>query len=101
MKYACLDNSEDKLAVAVLNSGSVAGHIPKNLAPIFSLFLHRSCNKVVVKITGKRVNHRASYGLEAPAVHCLFGSDAFLWLNSVRPRRATGLDSSDRWLQRN
>ena len=33
------DNSQDKLAVAVLKSGRVVGHVPKNLAPIFSPFL--------------------------------------------------------------
>ena len=72
------DNSEDKLAVAVLKSGRVVGHVPKNLAPIFSPFLRRSCNKAVVEITGKRVNRGAGYGLEAPYVYRLYGPDAFL-----------------------
>ena len=72
------DNGEDKLAVAVLKSGRVVGHAPKNLAPVFSPFLRRSCNKAVVQITGERVNRGAGYGLEAPCVYCLFGPDTFL-----------------------
>ena len=72
------DNSEDTLAVAVLKSGRIVGHVPKNLAPIFSPFLRRSCNKAVVEITGKRVNRGTGYGLEAPGVYRLYGPDAFL-----------------------
>ena len=49
-----LDNSQDKLGIAVLKSGRVVGHIPKNLAPIFSPFLKRSCNKAVDEITGNK-----------------------------------------------
>ena len=41
-------------------------------------FLRRSCNKTVVKITGKRLNRGAGYGLEAPDVYRLYGPDAFL-----------------------
>ena len=72
------DNGHDKLAVAVLKSGRVVGHAPRNLAPFFSPFLRRSCNKAVVQITGEKVNREAGYGLEAPCVYRLFGPDAFL-----------------------
>ena len=72
------DNCQDKLAVAVLNSGRVVGHVLKNLAPIFSPFLKRSCNKAVVEITGNRLNHGAGHGLEAPCVYRLHGPDPYL-----------------------
>ena len=43
------DNSEHKLAVAVLKSGIVVGHVPKNLAPVF----RRSNDAVVIKLLSK------------------------------------------------
>ena len=67
------DNCQDKLAVAVLKSGRVVGHVQKNLAPIFSPFLKHCCNKAVVKITGNRLNRGAGHGLEAPCVYRLYG----------------------------
>jgi hypothetical protein len=60
------DNSEDQLAIAIMKSGSVVGHVPRNLAPIFFPFLKRSCNKAYVKITGQKVNRGAGHGVEAP-----------------------------------
>ena len=44
------ENSEDTLAIAVLKSGRVVGHVSKNLAPILLPFLHRSCNKRVSRL---------------------------------------------------
>lgn len=46
------NNSQDKLAVAVLKSGRVVGHVLKNLAPIFSPFL----SAVVIKLTRYNVD---------------------------------------------
>ena len=51
------DNSHDRHAVAVVKSGNtVLGHIPYNLAPLFSHFLARKFNKGSVYITGERTN---------------------------------------------
>ena len=89
------DNSQDKLAVAVLKSGRVVGHVPKNLAPIFSPFLKRSCNKAVVEITGNRLNRGAGHGLEAPCVYRLYGPDAYLQRVRTLLQDAASTTSSD------
>ena len=60
-------NPRDKNAVAViLPNKTVVGHVPYNLAPIFTQFLKRGFNKSIVKVTGERVNRGAGYGLEIP-----------------------------------
>ena len=33
------ENLQDKFAVAVMRSGTVVGHVPKNLVPVFFSFL--------------------------------------------------------------
>ena len=71
-----LHNDHDNQAVAVVNSGKIVGHVPKMLAPIFSSFLKRGYNKDIVQ--GKRLNHRAGHGLEAPCICCLYRPDAYL-----------------------
>ena len=40
-------NETDRNAVAVLNEDGVVGHVPFNLAPVFSSFLQRELNKGV------------------------------------------------------
>ena len=67
-------NSHDPDAVAIkLETGTVVGHVPFNLAPILSQFLRRSCNHGTAKVTGTRINRGAGYGLEIPCVYSLFG----------------------------
>ena len=71
-------NATDKLAVAVIKSGDVVGHVPYNLAPTLSQFLRRDFNKAVATVTGDRVNRRAGYGLEVPCIYRLYGPKAYL-----------------------
>ena len=73
------DNSHDRHAVAIVKSGdTVVGHIPYNLAPLFSHFLAREFNKGSVYITGERTNRGAGYGLEVPCIYRLYGPKAFV-----------------------
>ena len=73
------DNSHDRHAVAVVKSGdTVVGHVPYNLAPLFSHFLAREFNKGSVYITGERTNRGAGYGLEVPSIYRLYGPKAFV-----------------------
>ena len=70
------DNSHNRHAFAVMKSGdTVVGHVPYNLARLFSHFLAREFNKGSVYITGERTNRGAGYGLEVP---CLYGPKAFV-----------------------
>ena len=73
------DNSHDRHAVAVVKSGdTVVGHVPYNLAPLFSHFLVREFNKGSVYITGERTNRGAGYGLEVPCIYRLYSPKAFV-----------------------
>ena len=56
----------------------MVGHIPYNMAPVILSFLARDCNKVSVKIVGKRVNRGAGYGLEVPCSYHLYGTKKYL-----------------------
>ena len=71
-------NEKDRNAVAIVRDGSVVGHVPFNLAPLFSHFLRRELNKGTVRITGSRVNRGGGYGLEIPCTYSLYGPAAFL-----------------------
>ena len=63
-----------KHSVAVMkttgNEDIIVGHVPYNIAPLLSAFLSRDCNNGSVKITGKRFNGGAGYGVEVPCVYC-------------------------------
>ena len=58
------DNCANESAVAVMRMDTVVGHVPYNLATMFSQFLKWNFNKATVEVTGERVNHGAGYGLE-------------------------------------
>lgn len=66
-------NVVDQLAVSVVRSGQIVGHVPFNLAPVFSHFLKRSFNKGTAEITGEKVNRGGGYGLEVPCIYRLYG----------------------------
>ena len=81
-------NAVDQLAVSVVKSGFVVGHVPFNLAPVFSHFLKRSFNKGTAEITGEKVNRGGGYGLEVPCIYRLYGPKAYM-------ERAKAMFSSD------
>ena len=68
------ENLHDKYAVAVLSEGRVVGHVPKNLSKLFHQFLRIPNSTIGCKITGKRVNRGAGYGLEIPAEYSFIGA---------------------------
>ena len=68
------ENLHDKYAVAVLSEGRVFGHVPKNLSKLFHQFLRIPNSTIGCKITGKRVNRGAGYGLEIPAEYSFIGA---------------------------
>ena len=71
------DNCADKSAVAVMKRDTVVGHVPYNLASMFSQSLNRDFNKATVEITGERVNRGAGYGLEVPCKYRLYGPKTY------------------------
>ena len=56
----------------------IVGHVPANLAVLFSHFLFRTCNKGKAEVTGARLNRGAGYGLEIPCKYRLYGPAAYL-----------------------
>ena len=58
------ENHADRMAVAVMKSRTVVGHVPKNLSTVFSQFLRRTCNKGVAEVMGEKVNRGGGHGLE-------------------------------------
>ena len=71
-------NSVDNFAVAVIKEDAIVGHVPFNLAPIFSYFLQRDFNKASLEIIGDRINRGAGYGVEVPCVYRLYGPKAYV-----------------------
>ena len=68
----------DQHAVAVVKNNLVVGHVPYNLALLFSHFLRRSCNKGTAEVTGDKVNCGAGYGLEILCKYCLYGPEVYI-----------------------
>ena len=68
----------DPLAVSVVKSGWIVGHVPFNLALVFSHFLKKSFNKGTAEITGEKVNRGRGYGLELPYIYPLYGPKAYV-----------------------
>ena len=68
------DNEHDKFAVAVLFEERVVGHVPKNLSKLFYQFLKIPNATMGCKVTGKRVNRGAGYGLEIPVQYRFNGA---------------------------
>ena len=61
----CEDGSKhNKHAVAVIIGGSTGGNVTKTLSKTVSLFLTLPNFAINCKVTGKRINRGAEYGLE-------------------------------------
>jgi len=62
-----LTNVTDRYAVAVLESGTIVGHLPRKFSKIFSLFIRRGGN-ITCEITGRRRYSRdlVQGGMEVP-----------------------------------
>ena len=60
------ENQHDKFAVAIVLEERIVGHVPKNLSKIFHQFMKIPNCTIGCKVTGKRVNRGAGYGLEIP-----------------------------------
>ena len=69
------ENRHDKFAVAILLEERIAGHVPKNLSKIFHQLMKISYCNIGCKVTGKRVNRGADYGLEIPVQYRFIGAE--------------------------
>ena len=92
----CEDGNEHKkYAVTIMIGGRNGGHVLKNLSKIFNIFLTLLNCAIKYKVTGKRINREAGYGLEIPIQCNFFGPEkAVVWpekgvkkvINSVEKR---------------
>ena len=69
------ENQHDKFAVAIVLKERIVGHVPKNLSQIFHQFMKIPNCIIRCKVTGKRVNRGAGYGLEIPVRHRFIGAE--------------------------
>ena len=69
------DNEHDDFAVAIKFEDHIVEHVPKNLSKIMNRFTKIPCCSLRCKVTGKRVNRGAGYGLEIPVVYKLIGPE--------------------------
>lgn len=76
VKYWCYKGSLTTLLTD--QRGRTVGHVPINLAPLFSHFLKRSFNKGTAEIIGEIVNHGAGYGLEVPCIYRPYGPKDYI-----------------------
>ena len=67
------DNEHDDFAVAIKFEDRIVGHVPKNLSKIMNRFTKILSCSLRCKVTGKRVNRGAGYGLEITVVYELIG----------------------------
>ena len=61
-----------------MTGGRTGGHVPKNLSKIFKIFLTLPNCAIKWKVTGKRLNRGAGYGLEIPVQYIFFGQERLL-----------------------
>ena len=67
------DNSEDQYAVAVINSGQVVGHVPRELSQTFWYFIERE-GEISCIITGRRQRSPLLQGgMEIPCTYSFRG----------------------------
>ena len=75
--------------LVIIANITVVGHVPYNLAPIFTEFLKKGFNKGMVKVTGDMVNRGAGYGLEIPCVYMLHGPTPYIeWIKCILQERS-------------
>ena len=65
------DNSEDQYAVAVINSGQVVGHVPRELSQTFWYFIERE-GEISCIITGRRQRSHPTARWHGNTLHLLF-----------------------------
>ena len=69
------ENQHVKFAVAIVLEERIVGHVPKNLSKIFHQFMKIPNRTIACKVTGKRVNRGAGYGLEIPVQYRFIGAE--------------------------
>ena len=77
-------NPVDGYAVTIVRSGTVVGHVPRNLSALYFHFLTRNGNKGVTEVTGMKINRGVGYGLEILCHVCIACTDQTPTFNALR-----------------
>ena len=67
-------NQHDKFTVAIVLEKRIVRYVTKNLSKIFRQFMKIPNCTIGCKVTGKRVNRGAGYGLEIPVQYRFIGA---------------------------
>ena len=68
------ENQHEKFAVALVLEERIKGYVPKNMSKIFHQLMKIPNCTIGYKVTGKRVNHGAGYGLEITVQYRFIGA---------------------------
>ena len=68
------NNKSDKFAMAVLKSGRIVGHAPRENSKIMYFYMQRG-GKITVRVTGTKVNRSEGVGLEIPGTYTFVGPE--------------------------
>ena len=68
------ENQHEKFAVALVLEERIKGHVPKNMSKIFHQFMKIPNCTIGCKVTGKRINRGAGYGLEITVQYRFIGA---------------------------
>ena len=69
------ENQHGKFALAIVLEERIVGYVPKNLSKIFHQFMKIPNCTIGCKVTGKRLNRGAGYGLEIPVQYRFIGAE--------------------------
>ena len=68
------ENEHDRRAVCLLKSGTIVGHVPREIFRIFWFFLGHG-GRISCEVTGRRKHGK---GLEVPCVYTITGRDKMI-----------------------
>ena len=69
------ENQHDKFAVAIVLKERIVGYVPQSMSKIVHQFMKIPNCTIGCKVTGKRVNRGAGYGLEIPVQNRFIGAE--------------------------
>ena len=78
------ENQHDKFAIVIVLKERIVVHVPKNLNKIFHQVMEISNCTILCQVTGKRVNHGASYGFETPVQYRFIGAEKAMGMETGR-----------------
>ena len=84
------ENEHDRRAVCLLKSGTIVGHVPREISRIFWFFLGHG-GRISCEVTGRR---KYGKGLEVPCVYTITGREKMIVKMKEMVRAKSGRSST-------